>query len=226
MTFSILGLCNRTGMIGTAIATSSICVGARCPWVRTGVGAVSTQNITLPSIGPLVLDQLEEGRTAGEALNDIMGSIDQGEYRQVIVIDNVGRSAGISGAKTLGTYAMNAGESCIAAGNLLHSEELPQVMTKCFEECADEHLAGRLLTALEAGLRKAGGEEGPVHSSAILVHANQAWPLVDLRVDWDDSDPVLALRKLWADYEPQMEDYVTRALNPAAAPSYGVPGDD
>ncbi|MFN3498575.1 MAG: DUF1028 domain-containing protein, partial [Pannonibacter indicus] len=27
-------------------------------------------------------------------------------------------------------------------------------------------------------------------------------------------------------YKPQAADYVTRALNPAAAPSYGVPGDE
>jgi hypothetical protein len=26
-------------------------------------------------------------------------------------------------------------------------------------------------------------------------------------------------------YKPQMNDYVTRALNPDSAPSYGVPGD-
>jgi hypothetical protein len=27
-------------------------------------------------------------------------------------------------------------------------------------------------------------------------------------------------------YKPQLDAYVTRAINPVAAPSYGVPGDE
>ena len=46
MTFSVAGFCKRTGMVGVSITSSSICVASRCPWVRTGVGAASTQNIT------------------------------------------------------------------------------------------------------------------------------------------------------------------------------------
>ena len=79
-------------------------------------------------------------------------------------------------------------------------------------------------TRPEAGLA-AGGEEGPVHSAALLVADEQPWPLVDLRVDWDERDPVAVLRDLWTAYQPQMQDYVTRALDPASAPAYGVPGD-
>ena len=56
MTFSIVGRCVNTGMFGVAITTSSICVGARCPHARAGVGAVATQNITDPSLGPRLLD--------------------------------------------------------------------------------------------------------------------------------------------------------------------------
>ena len=56
MTFSISGFCDKTGMVGVAITTSSICVASRCPWVRSGVGAATTQNITDPSLGNLMLD--------------------------------------------------------------------------------------------------------------------------------------------------------------------------
>ena len=55
--------------------------------------------------------------------------------------------------------------------------------------------------------------------------ANELWPLVDLRVDWTDDDPIAELRRLWERYEPQRDDYVARALNPKEAPRYGVPGD-
>jgi uncharacterized Ntn-hydrolase superfamily protein len=80
------------------------------------------------------------------------------------------------------------------------------------------------MSALEGGLAE-GGERGPVHSGALLVADEQPWPLVDLRVDWDEHNPVASLRRLWTDYQPQMADYVTRALDPSSAPAYGVPGD-
>ena len=85
-------------------------------------------------------------------------------------------------------------------------------------------LAERLLRALRAGL-DAGGEAGPVHSAGLLVVHNASWPIVDLRVDWDERDPVGALERLYEIYAPQVGAYVDRAINPTRAPSYGVPGD-
>jgi uncharacterized Ntn-hydrolase superfamily protein len=52
-----------------------------------------------------------------------------------------------------------------------------------------------------------------------------AWPVADLRVDWTEGDPVNELAALWGLYAPQLDAYVTRALDPRKAPSYGVPGD-
>ena len=97
-------------------------------------------------------------------------------------------------------------------------------MTAAFADNAGEHLAERLLRSLEAGLA-AGGEEGPVRSAALLVYHEQSFPLVSLRCDWDDHDPIRVLRRLWTDYRPQMAAYLARAIDPTAAPSYGVPGD-
>ncbi|MEG6507642.1 DUF1028 domain-containing protein [Methyloligella sp. 2.7D] len=225
MTFSIAGRCAQTGMLGVAITTSSICVGARCPWVRAGVGAVATQNITLPSIGPDVLDTIADGKTAQEALDIVMARPLYADYRQVTVIDNKGRTAHFSGDKTLGTHRAVPGENCIAAGNLLKSEDLPATMVASFEAEPERHIAERLLKALEEGLYTAGGEQGPVHSASLLVADRYNWPLVDLRVDWNEEDPIAELRKLWDSYKPEMADYITRAIDPASAPAYGVPGD-
>ncbi len=227
MTFSITARCPDSGMFGVAITTSSICVGARCPWARAGVGAVATQNVTLPSIGNHVLAAMQTGLSAQAALDQVMATQPHTEYRQVAVIGKTGAPAIFSGGNTLGTHGVSAAENCIAAGNLLKSAELPDAMTTRFESLpTGAHLAERLLCALEAGLYDAGGEAGTVHSAALLVVDTQEWPLVDLRVDWDETDPVQALRNLWRAYEPEMADYVTRALNPANAPSYGVPGDE
>lgn len=224
MTFSVIGRDRDTGMFGIAITTSSIAVGSRCPWVRAGVGVVATQNVTKPSIGPDVLDRMASGASATEALDTVMATEPHPAFRQVTVLGPESL-AHFSGGNTLGRHALAEGAHCIAAGNLLASESLPKAVAEAFD-ASNGHLAERLLTALEHGLYEAGGEEGTVHSAALLVSHTSPWPLVDLRVDWDDDDPVSKLRALWTAYQPQMADYVARALDPEAAPSYGVPGDE
>ncbi len=224
MTFSIVGRCEQTGMFGVAITTSSICVGARCPHARAGVGAVASQNITDPALGPDLLDRLERGQTARQALDDLLQGLIHADFRQLLVIDTHGNTACHTGRNILGIHAQSAGNSCFSAGNLLANEGIPGAMTECFAEWTDSHLAERLLRSLQAGL-DAGGETGDVHSAALLVVDTQPFPLMDLRVDWDDKDPVAAMWKLWRDYRPQMQDYLVRAVRPADAPSYGVPGD-
>ncbi len=97
-------------------------------------------------------------------------------------------------------------------------------MVPAFENTSGE-LADRLLAAMQAAM-DAGGEAGPVHSAALKIVGNVPWPIADLRVDWADEDPIGQLQGLWKAYQPQMQDYLSRALNPTVAPSYGVPGDE
>jgi uncharacterized Ntn-hydrolase superfamily protein len=224
MTFSIAARCARTGAFGVAIATSSIAVGARCPHARSGVGAVATQNITDPALGPLLLDLMRAGLDAPQAMAKAVEGREHIDYRQLTAVDARGNSAAWSGKHILGRHAVSERQDCVAAGNLLKSEMLPERMTSAFAASGETHLAERLLRALEAGLA-AGGEEGPIHSAALLVVQEHAFPLVDLRCDWDEEVPVGRLRRLWKYYEPQMQAYLMRAVNPAAAPSYGVAGD-
>jgi uncharacterized Ntn-hydrolase superfamily protein len=224
MTFSIAGRCAKSGAFGVAITTSSIAVGARCPHARSGVGAVATQNITDPELGPKLLDLMSQGLSAKDSINSIIRDNPYADYRQLTAVDKNGNSASWSGKNILGAHAVSEQNDCVAAGNLLKSASLPKVMTDSFQQNAHHHLAERLMLALEAGLAT-GGEEGPVHSAALIVYHQNAFPLVSLRVDWDDQDPIKILRKLWEDYKPQMGAYLQRALDPTKAPSYGVPGD-
>lgn len=224
MTFSIVGRCAETGQLGIAISSSSIAVGARCPWLRPEVGAVSTQNITLPALGPQVLDQLENGLSPAEALDKALTSNGYSQFRQVTAIDHLGRAAHFSGSETLGTHNALVGEQCVGAGNMLADQAVIEVLVQTFENSGGQ-LADRLIAAMQAAVA-AGGEAGPVHSAAMVVMGDLSWPIIDLRVDWADEDPIGKLAQLWADYRPQMQDYITRALDPTKAPSYGVPGDE
>jgi uncharacterized Ntn-hydrolase superfamily protein len=225
MTFSIVGRCRDTGQLGIAISSSSIAVGARCPWVRSRVGAVATQNITLPSLGQQVLELLQSQQLEpAAALHRALGVDKWSQYRQVTVIDEQGRTAFFSGQESLGTHGAVAGEQCVAAGNMLARAEVIHVMVRSFEK-ASGSLADRLMAAMHAAVA-AGGEAGPVHSAALEVVGDVSWPIVDLRVDWADDDPIGQLNDLWQAYRPQMQDYLTRAMNPSGAPSYGVPGNE
>lgn len=224
MTLSITARCAESGQLGIAISSSSIAVGSRCPWLQAGVGAVSSQNITLPALGQQMLTSLEAGAGADQALKSVLAEDRFSEYRQVALIDSDGKTAVFSGEKTLGIWHAVEGENCVAAGNMLADKAVIQAMTDAFIHSSGE-LTERLIKALQAGVDR-GGEAGPLHSAAVKVVEDYTWPVVDLRIDWVNEDPVGQLYTLWQAWEPQMQAYVTRALDPREAPSYGVPGDE
>jgi uncharacterized Ntn-hydrolase superfamily protein len=223
VTFSIAARCARTGQLGIAVASSSPAVAARCAYVRAGVGAVATQNVTDPRLGPRGLDLLALGAAAEDAVRVLRASAPHVAHRQVAAIDAAGRVAGFSGAKCLGVHVLAEGEDAIAAGNLLANPDVPRAMIARFTASAGDDLGTRVIAAMQAGLA-AGGEAGPVHSAGMLLADKVPWPVADLRVDWHD-DPIGELARLWALWQPQLEGYVTRALDPDAAPAYGVPGE-
>jgi uncharacterized Ntn-hydrolase superfamily protein len=220
MTFSIAALDLETGALGVAITSSSICVASRCAFVRAGTGAALSQNVTDPRLGPRTLDLIADGRSAADALARVRGETRHIAWRQLAAIDRQGGCAHFSGAKALGIHAAAEGRGCVAIGNLLASPRIPAAMIEAFEGTSGK-LAERLVSALEAGLA-AGGETSPVRSAGLLVADRQPWPVVDLRVDWAEQ-PIAALRALWTEYAPQLDAYVTRALDPDAAPAFDPP---
>ena len=224
MTFSLVARCSRTGMFGVAISSSSPAVAARCSYARAGAGAVASQNVTDPALGPLALDLMQAGKSAVEAIAEVKRQGRFIEYRQVLAVDAEGRTAIHSGPNALGTWAEAQGQDVASGGNLLDNDQVPAEVVKAFETTPG-HLGDRLVAAMRAGL-SAGGEAGPVHSAGMMIVHEQSWPLADLRCDWTEDCPIEAIAAAWDIYKPQMEAYVQRALDPRAAPSYGVPGDE
>ncbi len=223
MTFSIAGHCARTGRFGVAVSSSSPAVAARCAFVRAGVGAACSQNITDPRLGDRLLDLVGAGRSADEAMAQVVNESELIAYRQISVVDGTGASAAFSGEKVLGVYDMARGPHVATAGNLLRDQSIPTRMVEAFLDNPDADLEDRLLAAMKTALTL-GGEEGPVHSAGMKVVDRVPWPETDLRVDWSD-DPIHDLEALWRLWRPLKNDYITRALDPGSAPGYGVPGD-
>jgi uncharacterized Ntn-hydrolase superfamily protein len=213
MTFSLAGRCERTGAVGTVIASASMAVAARCVAVCAGAGAVCSQSTTDPRLRQALLEAMAGGLTAADALAAVVGRAPGIAYRQLAVVDAAGGSAGYTGELALGEATDVCGAGAAAAGNLLAERGVPAAMLAAFAGRAGDSLGDRLIAALRAGLA-AGGEVSPVRSAGMVIAASEPWPVTDLRVDWHE-DPVGELAGLWARWQPQAESYVRRALRPA-----------
>lgn len=224
MTYSLVARCADTGMFGIAISSSSPAVAARCAYARAGVGAVASQNVTDPTLGPLALDLMQSGMGAADAIERVRAQGKFIEYRQVLAVDKHGATAIHSGPNSLGIWTQAEGKDVASGGNMLANDGVPQAVVDGFL-ASSGHLGDRLIAAMQAGLA-AGGEAGPLHSAGMLLVDKVAWPVADLRCDWTEDCPINAISNLWDIYKPQLGAYVQRAIDPREAPSYGVPGNE
>ena len=219
MTFSLVSMCRRTGMFGAAVTTSNMNVGTRCPYAKAGVGAALTQHRTDNRLGPEGLALLADGVKAPAVIDALAADNPTIGWRQLAVVDRDGDTAFYHGDLIASIHAAAQGDGCCAIGNIIRNDGIPRAMIDAFEGSPDEHLAERLLRALEAGLA-AGGELKQVKSAALLVVHAESFPLVDLRVEFDRA-PLAELRFLWEAYRPQMDRFVVQVLDPDSLPYPG-----
>ena len=194
-TFSIAARCGRTGQLGVAVSTKVPAVGAICPFIAPGIGAVATQAWVNPYIGVRVLTALRNGVGAEEALQTVMVDEIDRELRQVGVVDVKGTSAAFTGTATDPWTGHRHGAEYSVQGNMLVGEDTVVAMERAFLDSAGEPLAERLVRVLEAG-QKAGGDKRGRQSASVKVYGEEDYPLVDLRVD-EHADPVAELRRVF-----------------------------
>jgi uncharacterized Ntn-hydrolase superfamily protein len=211
-------------MFGVAISSSSPAVAARCSYARAGIGAVASQNVTDPSLGPKTLELIAAGMSSKQAIAQIVASSGFMAYRQLLAVDTNGGTAIHSGANSLGIWTQAKAKNVASGGNLLANDDVPKAIVEAFL-MEKGHIGDRLIAALRAGLA-AGGEAGPVHSAGMMIVDKVSWPVADLRCDWSEDCPIEAVAAAWEIYKPQLEAYIQRAIDPTRAPSYGVPGDE
>src|SRR4051812_9543438 len=124
MTWSTIAR-DASGAFGIAIASRFFAVGALCPHMRSGVGAVSTQALVNPMYGPRVLDALAIGVNPADAICAAIAGDDGREHRQVHTVAADGTTAAHTGASCIDWCGSLAGESFSVAGNMLAG---PQVL--------------------------------------------------------------------------------------------------
>ena len=224
MTFSLAARDASSGAFGMIISSSSPAVASRCVNLRTGIGAVASQNVTNPALGPAVLDELECGRTAREAIEAVVTAEPFHDFRQLAAVDANGTSFVYSGSGALGRVGAKAVDGAVAAGNMLGGEHVIDAYLDGYLTSSAATFEERLFDGFRAALR-AGGEAGPIRSAGIAVVEAASWRVTDLRID-DHDDPCGELARLLELWLPQKSDYLTRAIDPTTATSYGVPGDE
>ena len=194
MTFSIVGHCPRTGQLGVAVSTAVPAVGSMCPYVRPGVGAVSTQSWVNPYLAIDALRLMERGESGPDARRAVLAADDQRDLRQIGVVDARGRAAAWSGPRCTDWFGHVVEDHLAVQGNMLVGEATVSAMAAAFRAAASEDLAERLLRAMEAG-QAAGGDKRGRQSAALRVHDEEEYARLDLRVD-EHPDPVAELRRI------------------------------
>ena len=198
-TFSIVAFDSGTEELGVAVQSKFLAVGSIVPWARAGVGAVATQAMANFDYGPRGLELMSRGKTAEETVEALISADDEREHRQVGVVDARGRGATFTGSECFEWAGGVTGESYAAQGNILVGRETVEALAKTFESAGGD-LAGRLLTALDAG-QAAGGDSRGKQSAALLVvregggYGGNNDRSLDLRVD-DHPEPIKELIRL------------------------------
>ncbi len=220
MTYSIVAHDPKSGEFGVAVQSHFFQVGPVVPWARAGVGAVATQADADVRYGPLGLDLMAAGYTAGRALAAALAADSKPETRQVALVDRESQVAVHTGAKCIREAGHHVGAGYSVQANMMEKATVWRAMAVAFEGTAGS-LAERMMAALEAAEVEGGDIRGR-QSAAMLVVDGTLHPgwwegrLIDLRVE-DHPEPLVELRRLLG---------VKRTYEAAGAAQAAVQGGD
>ncbi len=182
MTWSVIAHDRANGALGIAVASRFFAVGAIVPWIRSGVGAVASQAMANPTLGPAILDRLEAGADVQSALDNAWGEDDGGAVRQVHVLDRHGKRAAHTGRDCVDWCGDMGGTDLSVAGNMLVGREVLQASLDTYNDEAALPFAERLLASLLAG-DAAGGDKRGKQAAALKIYTTEDYPDWDVRVD-------------------------------------------
>ena len=215
MTWSIVAHDPKTGAFAVAVATKAFAVGASCPFVRAGVGAVSTQSMTNRYLGPAVLDGLARGLAPAAAIEGALAGDEGRGIRQVHAVDRFGRSAAWTGRNCVDWCGSVSADGAGIAGNMLAGEPTIVQTLRVWNTSDDLPMPERLMLAMEAG-EAAGGDRRGKQSAAMVMVTTEDFPDLSLRVD-DHPEPLGELRRLLGIWR------VEAVARPGSAPSKANP---
>jgi uncharacterized Ntn-hydrolase superfamily protein len=194
MTWSMIARDAMTGEFGIAVATRFFAVGALVPHIAPGIGAIATQALVNPYYGVDGLKLLRAGRSPCDVVETLIAADPGHESRQVHIMDVGGRIAAYTGNACVDWCGHIKGDGFSIAGNMLAGGRVLDDTAKAYAANEELPFAQRLIVALRAG-EAAGGDKRGKQSAALLIHGDEDWPALDLRVD-DHADPLAELERL------------------------------
>jgi uncharacterized Ntn-hydrolase superfamily protein len=194
MTWSIIARDKQSGQFGIAVATRFFAVGARVPYIAAGAGAIATQAFVNPFYGIDGLALLRLGRSPDEILDSLKSNDSSHAHRQVHVMDGAGRIAAYTGVACIDWCGHLEGNGFSIAGNMLAGPRVLDDTAAAYRDHESLPFAERLIAAMRAG-EAAGGDKRGKQSAALLIHGDNEWAALDLRVD-DHHDPLDELARL------------------------------
>jgi len=223
MTWSIVAHDPASGALAVVVATRAFAVGAQCPFVRSGVGAVASQSITNRYLGPAILDLLERGIAPATAIDSALAADEGRHLRQVHAVDRLGRAAAWTGRHCVEWCGDRAAGHVSVAGNMLAGEAVLAHTFAGFAASGSLTLPERLLGAMEAGER-AGGDRRGRQSAALVLTTSEDFADLNIRVD-DHANPLQELRRLlaiWRAQWPQRAAWAPSKANPSGCTDLDV----
>src|SRR6202041_2326403 len=157
MTWSIIAHDPATGAFAVAVATKAFAVGASCPFVRAGVGAVSTQSFTNRYLAPAILDALARGLPPDAAIESALAGDAGRGIRQVHAVDRHGRTAAWTGQNCVGWCGSVAASGISVAGNMLAGEPTVAATLAAWQAQSALEFPERLMAAMRAAEVAGGG---------------------------------------------------------------------
>jgi uncharacterized Ntn-hydrolase superfamily protein len=194
MTWSIIAIDSSSGQIGIAVATRFFAVGALVPHIAAGFGAVATQALVNPYYGIDGARLLREGKSPDDIIATLLAADLGRESRQLHIMDVRGRIAAHTGRDCVDWCGHLKGDGFSIAGNMLANAHVLDETATTYVANQSLPLAQRLIAAMKAG-EAVGGDKRGKQSAALLIHREEEWSDLDLRVD-DHADPLAELTRL------------------------------
>jgi len=194
MTWSLLAR-ESNGTLGVAIASRFFAVGSLCVHTQRGVGAVSTQALMNPLLGPLGIKLMQSGMATQQLMQDLLKTDAGSEQRQVHLLPLHGEAVAHTGKACIDWCGHVSGQDFSIAGNMLAGPQVLAETARVFQATEGMPLAERLILAMQAG-EDAGGDKRGKQSAALRIHADEDYLQLDLRVD-DHEDPLFELKRLY-----------------------------
>jgi uncharacterized Ntn-hydrolase superfamily protein len=145
MTWSLIAR-DSSGAFGVAVASKFFAVGALCPHVRSGVGALATQALLNPLYAAPGLDSLAQGMAPADIIERLTAADEGRDHRQLHLIGLNGQAAAYTGSACIDWCGHTAGVGYSVAGNMLAGPQVIEATARAYEANAKLPFAERLIT--------------------------------------------------------------------------------